>query len=69
MPQQHTFQLRYLREQLKIVSDKRPDPQAGKYFSNFNHSPEQQSLFVLLLAERIKEMERAEKGKVVDPEY
>jgi hypothetical protein len=68
MPQ-HIFQLPHLREQLKKVSDMKPDFAAGKYFCNFNYSPEQHASVILLLVERIKEMERAEKGKVVDPEY
>lgn len=59
MPQQPStmFSLPYLREQLKIISEKRGEPEAGKYYTNFIHSPEQQALFLLLLVERIKEME------------
>ena len=70
MPQlQHTFNLPYLQEQLKIISAKTAKSETGKYYSNFNHSPEQQALFVLLLSERIREMEAAKEEKAKEINY
>jgi hypothetical protein len=70
MSSQHTtFNTSYLREQFKIISEKVGKPEAGKYYNNFIHSPEQHALFLLLLSERIKEQEQGEKVKPKEPEY
>lgn len=63
------FQLPYLKEQLKIVSEKKGDPEAGKYYNNFNYSPEQHALFLLLMVERIKEQEQQAKEKPKEVNY
>jgi hypothetical protein len=69
MTQQHTFNLPYLQEQLKIISAKTGESEAGKYYLNFILSPEQKSLLVMLLAERIREMEAAKQEKAKEVNY
>jgi hypothetical protein len=67
--QQHTFNLPYLQQQLEIISAKTAKSEAGKFYSVFTLSHEQHSCFVMLLAERIREMEAAKKAKAKEINY